>query len=69
MTIRGYSFPAPEKISPATSDTLKKEKRDEAWPASEKGRFADLRPEDRIRAKYRMGWDALHALEVKKLDE
>ena len=26
-------------------------------------------PGDRVRAKYRMGWDALHALEVKKLDE
>jgi len=36
---------------------------------SEKGRFGDLRPGDRVRAKYRMGWDALHALEVKRLDE
>jgi hypothetical protein len=34
-----------------------------------KGRFADLRPGDRVWAKYRMGWDALHALEVKKLQE
>jgi hypothetical protein len=40
-----------------------------AGTGSEKGRFGDLRPGDRIRAKYRMGWDALHALEVKKLDE
>jgi hypothetical protein len=32
-------------------------------------RFGDLLPGDRIRARYRMGWDALHALEVKKLDE
>ena len=35
----------------------------------EEGRFTDLRAGDRIRATYRMGWDALHALEVKKLDE
>jgi|GEM_PF-2001595 len=35
----------------------------------EKGRFADLRPGDRVRAEYRMGWDALHALEVEKLDD
>jgi hypothetical protein len=36
---------------------------------ADKGRFADLRPGDRIRAKYRMGWDALHALEVEKLKD
>ena len=40
-----------------------------AGAGSDKGRIADLRPGDRIRAKYRMGWAALHALEVKKLDE
>jgi hypothetical protein len=40
-----------------------------AGAGSEKGRFADLRPGDRIRAKYRMGWDALHALEVTELDK
>jgi len=40
-----------------------------AGTGSEKGRFGDLRPGVRIRAKYRMGWDALHALEVKKLVE
>jgi hypothetical protein len=36
---------------------------------SEKGGFADLVPGLRIRAKYKMGWDALHALYVKTLDE
>jgi hypothetical protein len=40
-----------------------------AGAGSDEGRFPDLRPGDRIRARYRMGWDALHALEVKKLDE
>jgi hypothetical protein len=34
---------------------------------SGKGEFNDFGPGDRIRAKYRMGWDALHALHVKKL--
>jgi hypothetical protein len=33
------------------------------------GRLLGLGPGDRIWAKYRMGYDALHALEVKKLDE
>ena len=37
--------------------------------ASGKGQFTDLAPGSRIRAKYRMGWDALHALHVKELDE
>jgi hypothetical protein len=36
---------------------------------SEKRGFSDLGPGSRIRAKYRMGWDALHALHVKKLDD
>ena len=36
---------------------------------ADKERFAGLRPGDHIRAKYRMGWDALHALEVRKLEE
>jgi hypothetical protein len=36
---------------------------------SEKRGFADLVPGSRVRAKYRMGWDALHALHVKKLDD
>jgi hypothetical protein len=36
---------------------------------AEKGRFSDLGPGSLIRAKYKMGWDALHALEVKKLKE
>ena len=40
-----------------------------AGAGSEKGKFGDFRPGDRVRAKYRMGWDALHALEVKRLDE
>lgn len=31
------------------------------------GRFPPLRPGDRVWARYRMGWDALHALEVRKL--
>ena len=34
-----------------------------------KGPFAHLHPGSRIWARYRMGWDALHALEVKELDE
>jgi len=34
---------------------------------SGKGGFNDLGSGDRIRAKYRMGWDALHALHVRKL--
>ena len=36
---------------------------------SGKGQFTDLGPGSRIQAKYRMGWDALHALRVKKLDD
>jgi len=36
---------------------------------SGKGQFTDLGPGNRIQAKYRMGWDALHALHVKKLDD
>jgi hypothetical protein len=36
---------------------------------SEVRRFTDLGPGDRILAKYRMGWDALHALHVKILDD
>lgn len=36
---------------------------------ADRGRFSDLSPGSHIRAKYRMGWDALHALEVKKLEE
>ena len=36
---------------------------------SEKCRVMDLAPGTRIEAKYRMGWDALHAIYVKKLDE
>jgi hypothetical protein len=33
------------------------------------GPFPGLRPGDQIWARYRMGWDALHALEIKKLKE
>ena len=33
------------------------------------GQFSDLGPGSRIRARYRMGWDALHALHVKRLNE
>lgn len=33
------------------------------------GRILGLGPGDRIWARYRMGWDALHALEIRKLDE
>ncbi len=40
-----------------------------AGAGSAKGRFSDLGPGCRIRARYRMGWDALHALRVMKLDE
>jgi hypothetical protein len=65
MTIRGYSFPVPEKNSPAIIDA----RTTISGTGSVTGRFADLLAGDRIRAKYRMGWDALHALEVKKLDE
>jgi hypothetical protein len=36
---------------------------------ADKAGFADLREGDRVRAKYRMGWDALHALELSKVDE
>lgn len=36
---------------------------------SMEGQLLGLGPGDRIRAKYRMGWDALHALHVKKLDD
>ena len=36
---------------------------------SEKCQVMDLGPGTRIEAKYRMGWDALHAVYVKKLDE
>ena len=36
---------------------------------SEKCEVMDLGPGTRIEAKYRMGWDALHAIYVKKLDE
>ena len=36
---------------------------------SEKCRMMDLAPGTRIEAQYRMGWDALHAVYVKKLDE
>jgi len=35
----------------------------------EKGSFVHLQPESRISARYRMGWDALHALELKEPDE
>ena len=35
----------------------------------EKCQVMDLAPGTRIDAKYRMGWDALHAIHVKKLDE
>jgi hypothetical protein len=28
-----------------------------------------LRPGNRVRVRYRMGWDALHALEVERLAE
>jgi len=89
MTIRGYSFPVPEKYSPAIIETLKKEKQDgHNSPRGCRFRSASLRfsgrrgpctysngedpedePGDRIQAKYRMGWDVLHALEVKKLDQ
>ena len=34
---------------------------------SEKSPFAGLQPGTRIEAKYRMGWDAFHAVYVKKL--
>ena len=40
-----------------------------AGTGSAEGRFANLRPGNRIWARYRMGWDALQALEVKELDE
>jgi len=36
---------------------------------AEKGRFSDLSAGSVVRVKYRMGWDALHALEVKKVGE
>lgn len=36
---------------------------------SEKGQFGDLDPGTRIKASYRLGWDALHAVYVKKLNE
>ena len=36
---------------------------------SEKCRVMDLGAGTRIKAKYRMGWDALHAVYVKKLGE
>ena len=36
---------------------------------SEECRVMDLAPGTRIEAQYRMGWDALHAVYVKKLDE
>jgi len=36
---------------------------------SEKCEVIDLGAGTRIEAKYRMGWDALHAVHVKKLDE
>ena len=36
---------------------------------SAEGRFSDLHPGTRVRARYRMGWDALHALRVEILDE
>jgi hypothetical protein len=36
---------------------------------SEKCRVMDLEPGTRIETKYRMGWDALHAVHVKRLDE
>jgi hypothetical protein len=36
---------------------------------SEKCEVMDLGPGTRVRAKYRMGWDALHAVSVKKLGE
>ena len=36
---------------------------------SEKCQVMDLGPGSRIEAKYRMGWDALHAVYVKKLGE
>ena len=31
--------------------------------------FTDLKPGGRVKASYRMGWDALHSLEVKLLGE
>ena len=36
---------------------------------SEKCQVMDLGPGTRVKAKYRMGWDALHAIHVKKLGE
>ena len=36
---------------------------------SESCQAMDLAPGTRIEAQYRMGWDALHAVYVKKLDE
>ena len=36
---------------------------------SETCQVMDLGPGTRVEAKYRMGWDALHAIRVKKLDE
>jgi hypothetical protein len=36
---------------------------------SEKCQVMDLAPGTRIEARYKMGWDALHAIYVKKLDE
>lgn len=36
---------------------------------SDRGGFQDLVPGLRIRAKYKMGWDALHALHIETLDE
>jgi len=36
---------------------------------SEKSPLAELGPGARIEVKYRMGWDALHAVSVKKLGE
>jgi hypothetical protein len=35
---------------------------------AQKGLFSDLVPGGRVQAQYRMGWDALHALHVKRLD-
>jgi hypothetical protein len=37
MTIRGYTFPVPEKKSTTMIDTLKKGKTDEVWSASWRG--------------------------------
>ena len=34
---------------------------------AENGLFSDLAPGGRVRVQYRMGWDALHALQVTRL--